>query len=265
MKHGRIFTIIAAAVLALALPAAAVADETQHYQGGTNWEVTFTSGGSMVDNYSQQEWADNVGTLQPGDDITFKVTLNHENATACDWYMANEVIKSLEESVASGSAYSYYLTYTSPEGGTPRVLYDSSRVGGDNPAEGLGDATSGLQDFFYLDNLSNGESAHVDLTVGLDGETEGNAYFDTLAQLKMKFAVEMDTNTTPPSSSTRSSSSSSTTSSTPAAASSNRTAVQTGDDTDLFPFFVTMAVSGALLMALGVYGVMARRREREDR
>ena len=230
-------------MLLLALPTAALAN---HLEGSTDWQVTFNSQGKMVDNFSQKEWADDIGKLQPGDDVTFTVNLKHEHSTACDWYMSNKVLKSLEEGVASGSAYSYYLTYTGPAGST-RVLYDSNRVGGDDTEEGLGDATSGLKDYFYLDNLKKGQTGEVQLVVGLDGETEGNAYFDTLAQVQMQFAVEMGS----------SSSSTKTTS-------KSRTTVRTGDDTNLFPFFVAMAVSGALLLALAVYSLVTRRREEKE-
>ena len=243
MKRTRILVLALAAVLLLALPTAALAN---HLEGSTDWQVTFNSQGKMVDNFSQKEWADDIGKLQPGDDITFTVNLKHEHSTACDWYMSNKVLKSLEEGYASGSAYSYYLTYTGPSGST-RVLYDSNRVGGDDTEEGLGDATSGLKDYFYLDNLKKGQTGEVQLVVGLDGETEGNAYFDTLAQVQMQFAVEMGS----------SSSSTKTTS-------KSRTTVRTGDDTNLFPFFVAMAVSGALLLALAVYSLVTRRREEKE-
>jgi len=238
----RMWVLVLGAALALALPGVAMAE---HFTGQKNWTVTFNQSEKMVDNYSAQEWADDISQLQPGDDITFTVTLNHEHSTACDWYMANEVLKSLEEAYAAGSAYSYKLTYVNPAGKT-RTLYDSAAVGGDR-TNGLLDATSALEDFFYLDNLKKGQTAKVNLKVELDGETEGNAYFDTLAQLKMKFAVEL------PTKGNNNSSTSST----------HRSTVQTGDDTNLFPFYVAMAVSGALLLLLGLYGVRQRKQERE--
>lgn len=241
--------IIAAVVFAaLAFPGAAYANSLK---GSSDWSVTFNSSEKMVDNFSAKQWADDIGSLQPGDDITFTVNLHHDHNTACDWYMANDVIKSLEENYAAGSAYGYKLTYTNPSG-TTRTLYDSTKVGGDD-TKGLLEATSALEDFFYLDNLKKGQSAKVNLLVTLDGETEGNAYFDTLAQLKMKFAVELP--------STRGTSSSSSTTTTRG---SDRSAVQTGDDTDLFPFYMAMVVSGAALLALGIFSMRSRKREREQ-
>lgn len=231
--------------LALAFPATAMAE---HLKGSNNWSVTFGTDAKMTDTFSSSEWTDDIRGLEPGDDITFTVTLNHKHPTACDWYMSNEVLKSLEAGAAEGSAYSYKLTYTGPTSSTSRTLYDSSTVGGDDTS-GLMDATSAMDDFLYLDNLKQGQTGKVELVVGLDGETEGNAYFDTLAQLKMKFAVELNE----PSKTTT------TTTST-----TSRTPVQTGDNTDLFPFYVAMVVSGALLAVLGGASLRARRREQQQ-
>lgn len=235
--------VAAVAAMAAAFPAMAFAD---HLSGSTGWTVTFNSDAKMVDNYSSQQWADDVGSLQPGDDITFTVNLSHEHATTCDWYMANEVLKSLEEGSAKGSAYTYLLTYTDPSGKT-RTLYDSQAVGGDAKAggrEGLTEATGALEDFFYLDSLKKGQKAQVKVVVGLDGETEGNAYFDTLAQLKMKFAVELPEKSKTPDKPKTS------------------TTVKTGDDTNLLPFYAIMLVSGVLLAILG--GRMLRRSKRYE-
>jgi len=234
----RIHILAFALVLALALPATALANHLY----GDDWDVTFTTDAKMVDTYSQQQWADDIRNLQPGDDITFTINLNHKHSTTCDWYMANEVLKTLEEGSQAGSAYGYYLVYTNPSG-EDRVLYDSEHVGGDD-TEGLLDATSGLEDYFYLDSLKKGQTAQVKLVVSLDGETEGNAYFDTIAQVKMKFAVELPT--TPD-------------------RNKPRTVVQTGDEMNLFPFYVAMAVSGALLLLLAIGSVRRRKQEEGSR
>ena len=231
---------------ACAMPATAHAE---HLKGAEGWTVTFNSDGKMEDNFSQKKWADDLKGMQPGDDITFTVTLKHEHKTTADWYMANEVLKSLEEGAndknAEGSAYEYLLTYTDPDGKT-KTLYDSETVGGDN-SKGLNEATNALEEFFFLDSLAKGETAHVDLKVTMDGETEQNAYFDTLAQVKMKFAVELPD--TEPERKT---------------VSSHRTIVKTGDDTDLLPYFAIMIGSGVLLLAIAIATVVRRRRDREE-
>ena len=240
MKRFRI-TILAAFVVALlALPATAFADS---YTGDSSWTVTFTTDEQLVDTYSAKYWADDVSKLEPGDDLTITVTLIQEHPSTADWYMANEAIKSLEEAAtwaASGSAYEYVLNYSGPGG--DRTLYDSAKVGGDS-STGLHEATDALkqgqdQDMFYLDTLAQGQTAKVTLKVALDGETEGNAYFDTIAQLKMKFGVEIPQSKT----------------------TTTRKVVKTGDDTNLFPFFVAMAVSGVALLGLGIASIRARKR-----
>ena len=107
--------------------------------------------------------------------------------------MTNEVLQTLEDSqsVAEGGAYTYILTYVGADG--EEVLYSSEAVGGEGDSEageGLHQATDALEDYFYLDQLAEGESGYVQLVVKLDGETQGNAYQDTLAKLIMNFAVE---------------------------------------------------------------------------
>ena len=247
------FLVVCVAVVAmLALPATAFAD---HFQGG-EYLVTYNANDQWEDNYSDKEFIDQLRLLQPGDDVTLRVNMKHENATACDWYMENLVWKTLEEAqnsglagqYASGSVYSYLLTYTNPSGVTT-TLFDSDNVGGDrdktDPRSGLFGATDYLDDWFFLDTLSKGQTAHVDLVVSMDGETEGNAYFDTIAQLELRFAVEKNTtSTTPPTG-------------------SNRNIVVTGDDTNLMPFYVVMVVSGVLLLILGFVSLRARKREKE--
>lgn len=236
----RIIGALLAAVLAFsALPTAALAESLN---GKSNWQVTYTADGKMSDNYSSSEYVDDVSGLQPGDDITFTVNLSHENASAADWYLANDVVKTLEEGAAEGSAYEYLLSYSGPS--TSRDLYDSRVVGGDNQ-QGLMEADSALQDYIYLDRLSKGQTAKITLKVTLDGETEGNAYFNTLARLKLKFAVEPEPEPTKR---------------------VERRVVQTGDerDTRLFPFYVAMVVSGVALAGFAAYSVHLRREDRKE-
>lgn len=186
----RIYAIILGLVLALASPAMAFAD---HIDGKTGWYVEYNSAGELTDNYTQLAWADNMSQLQPGDDITLTVEIRQNNDSSAEWYLTNEVLKSLEDGEAKGSAYGYKLEYIGPS--DSRTLYESKSVGGTGSAEGLAEATNAMNDYFYLGTLNKGETAKVVLNVALDGETEGNAYFDTLAQLSLKFAVEPNVTT----------------------------------------------------------------------
>ena len=192
MKLKKGLGLLLAAVLACgaALPAGA-----EQYTGADNWNVSFTGKG-MESNFKSSVFDDAMTALQPGDSVSLTVHLQNATTDAItDWYMTNEVLRSLEESqqVARNGGYSYELTYTGP-GGEKAVLYSSDAIGGDkNQQAGLGlhEATDSLEDFFYLDQLLAGQSATVTLDVSLDGETQGNAYQDTLAQLQMNFATEL--------------------------------------------------------------------------
>lgn len=182
--------LTAALACAMALPAAA-----EQYTGADNWTVTF-NGKGMESNFKSSVFDDAMTALQPGDSVTLTVHLKNTTADGItDWYMTNAVQRSLEESqrVARNGGYTYELTYTGP-GGETSVLYSSEAIGGEKDQQaglGLHEATDSLEDFFYLDQLLGGQSATVTLQVSLDGETQGNAYQDTLAQLQMNFAAEL--------------------------------------------------------------------------
>lgn len=246
--------IISLFLTAIVIFAAALPVHAETLEGDPNWKVTFTSDAKMVNNFKTSSFADELSKMQPGDDAVFTIRVSNENGNGTDWYMANEVVESMEDnSVANGGAYTYRLTYTAPDG-RETVIYDSERVGGiegseeetgeenggsteggdepqnplnpdepgsdkkegalqqkDNPAgddeetdgsgisgndvsgddlRGLHEATSSLKVYFLLGTLERGQSGQVTLNVGLDGETQGNSYQDTLANLTMNFAVE---------------------------------------------------------------------------
>lgn len=155
-----------------------------------NWAVTF-DGEGMESNFNSQEMADEIYGILPGDSIELKVNVQNSSKEDTDWYMSSEVIKSLEEgSTAQGGAYGYYLRYVD-HSGEETVLFDSDAIGGDAGEEALQEATGSLEDHFYLDRLGSEEGGEVYLTVALDGETQGNDYQNTLAQLQMNFATEI--------------------------------------------------------------------------
>lgn len=251
----RLLIVILAAMVAIAVPTVALADSFE----GKTWNVTYTSSGNMDDDYSFAEYSDQISQLQPGDDITLKVVLHHDNDKTGDWYLRNDVIKSLEDaSNAAGSAYTYKLDYAGPA--TSRNLFDSTTIGGDS-GDGLHDADDALSDtdYIYLDKLTKGQTATVTLYVALDGETESNAYFDTLAQVKLGFAVEPEADTEKGESNNDTSSNSSST-----GGGTSRNAVKTGDETRLFPFYVAMLVSGILFAGLAVVSYRERKKEEEE-
>ena len=208
---------------------------------GKVWHVSFTADAKMNSDFKSSAIDEAIGAMEPGDSATFTVELTNKHAKTTDWYMSNKVLKTLESTgygKTSGGAYSYKLTYVSPTG-AENVLFDSDKVGGgvkDAGREGLREATSNLEDYFYLDTLTTGQKASVNLTVALEGETQGNNYQNTRANIQLNFAVELrDTKKT----------------------------VKTGDDTNLLPWYGAMAGSGVLFLILAIDSVRKRRAERE--
>lgn len=190
-----------AALLALVmlLGTLSVTAQADTQYGGDGWNVTF-SGNQMISNFKSSDMDDAIYAMEPGDTVVFKVALDSVYSGSTSWYMENRVLKSLEDSrdVASGGAYSYILTYTDHENNT-RMLYSSDEVGGEGVTaagdEGLHQATSSLKEFFFLDDIEKNEPGFITLQVHLEGETQGNDYQNTLAELQMRFAVELNSET----------------------------------------------------------------------
>lgn len=230
------------------------------FYGNSDWKVTFTGEKKMESNFRTADLNDAVGGLQPGDNIIFTMNLSNANDTATDWYMTNKVLYSLEDRSAnrgtSGGAYTYVLTYTDKNGAV-NTLFSSDTVGGESVSaagEGLHAATDALEDFFYLDTLTKGQSGKITLEIALDGETQGNDYQDTLADLQMNFAVELNENPTV------------TPNDNPRTRSDERTdIVRTGDELRLLPYFLAMGGSGILLLLLGIYSLRQSRKEKAVR
>lgn len=243
------------------------------FQGGSGWQVKFTDENKMESNFKTSDMDDSVSVLQPGDSVVFTINLKNENSTATDWWMTNEVLKSLEDGSpngASGGAYEYVLTYKDKTG-EEVTLFDSDRVGGEDGysgLEGLHAATIALDEYFYLDTLDFGQSGIVTLQVSLDGETQGNTYQDTLANLQMNFAVELnpDENT-----STgwrlvngEDESGSASDSASNSESIQLRNAVRTDDQTNLTPYFIAMAVSGTFILILAIYSMKRSRQDKKE-
>ncbi len=235
----KVFAFIVVLSLILALPLAVSAD---HLYGGSGWTVEFTKDEKLVSNFSSNSLADEARGLQPGDDITFTITLKNSSGKTADWYVLNEIVNSLEDTQkkAAGGAYSYLLTYA-PSAGTPVTIFDSNKVGGElkeNEPEGLHGVDTALKNYIALETMRTGKSGVVTLKVSLDGETQGNSYQDSIADLRLRFAVEV----TP-----------------------TGKIIKTGDESiKLSPFYIGMAVTGVLFMALAVDGFLQRKKQRGE-
>ena len=193
----RILCLAMIAVMVLGIPMTANAEVIN---GAQDWAVVYKEK-EISSNFNGKDAVEDVlKNIQPGDTIQLQVKLENKNTKKSDWYMANEVLQSLEDgSIASNGAYTYILTYTDPDGNV-ETIYSNERVGGDydkinarstdESDEGLNQATNMLEEHFYLGRLNSGESGLVKLLVMLDGETQGNDYQKTIAKLQMDFAVE---------------------------------------------------------------------------
>lgn len=221
--------------------------------GKSDWSVRFTNDKKMVSTFKTSDLNDAIYGIQPGDNVIITLELKNENNTATDWYMTNEVLYSLEDrsanSATGGGAYTYKLAYTAPDG-TVTSLFDSDTVGGEGASgagEGLHQATDALSDYFFLDTLKKGQSGKITLEVALDGDTQGNDYQNTLADLQMNFAVELNTagtdtpNTNP---------------------GTRGNIVRTGDEMTLMPFIIVACVTGTLLLLFAFYAQREREKER---
>ena len=278
----RAFALAFAGLIALsAMPAPAKADTLK---GGEDWSVTFTTDKKMESTFKTADLDDVIDLLQPGDEALMSLDLSNKNGASTDWYMTNKVLYSLEDrsrnKETAGGAYTYRLTYTNPKKEVT-VLFDSDMVGGETVSkagEGLHEATDGMEEYFFLDELSTGQTGTIDLKVALDGETQGNDYQDTLADLEMQFAVEMKPvasvtpapspsgtpapTTTPSPNTPNNPPGTNTHIYTPGSPNVYTTTVRTGDDTNMIPYFIMGGISGLVLLILAVATISMRKRSR---
>jgi hypothetical protein len=247
----KLLSVILSVGLALCFPITAMADTVN---GSDNWNVKFTPDEKMESTFKSSEMSESISGMQPGDTAVFKVKLGNDNDTTTDWYMTNKVLYSLEDRSknkgTSGGVYSYLLTYTDSKGAVS-TIFDSESVGGEGTSLGgigLHQATNSLEDFFYLDTLEKGKGGVITLTIELDGETQGNDYQDTLADLQMNFAVMMRTageredhggNEIQP------------------------RIVKTGDESNRNIFYIISAAAGLGLIALAIVGMSDRRKQQK--
>lgn len=241
-------------VTALLLMAGSVLTvQAEEHKGDDGWAVEF-NGEKMESNFSTGSLSDVILAMQPGDRAAISLSLKNSADYTTDWYMTNEVLSSLEDSqsVANGGAYSYILTYTD-HAGEATTLYSSEAVGGEKASSagvGLHEATDSLKDYLYLERLNSGESGRISLEVALDGETQGNVYQDTLADLQMNFAVE------------RVNVSAETTPSTGESATPGGSAVRTGDTSHLGLWSAAALISGFVILILAIMRLKSNQRER---
>lgn len=169
----------------------------------------------------------------------------------------------------------YRLAYTNKDG-EKETLFDSDTVGGESTndvisrmGEGLRGATNALKDYFYLDTLAHGDGGMITLEVALDGETQGNDYQDTLADLQMNFAVELQAGE--PTSNRRTTDDPDDPDNPgtaeepgPSGSVSRTGVVRTGDDSRILLYTAVSGISGLVLLLWCIYSFREQRRRREE-
>ena len=247
-KMRKAAVLLMAMVMALAMTGASVFADSTKIEG----EATF-NGNDIVSTLDEGTVVKAFNDLQPGDDITVSIAYRNDYGKSTDWYMANEVVKTLEKTdqarkiagteKAENGGYTYSLVHTD-KSGAETVLFSNDKVGGDaKPAnmEGLEQATNALDDWFFLQTLGKGESGKVTLSVKFDGETEVNDYMDTEGEVLVRFAVEL------------------TKVGKPGKDGPSHQQTATGDSFPIWPFLLMMLAGIALLVLL-----LVRRRRNEE-
>ena len=301
MKKKFLSLLLLAGLILSTTAADAAADPVLPINAGkSDWHVSFEDPSRSVldSDFGRQDIDEVVSKMQPGDSAEFRITLTNKNTNTTDWYMKNTVLYSLEERSANttlsgpdgeyGGAYTYKLVYTDQDG-VEMVLFNSDTVGGEittileGDRHGLKEASEGLEEWLWLDTLDYGQNGYVTLRVVLDGETQGNDYQDTIADLAMEFAVELiepeTQKPTEPETPDESSPAETTEpQTTPKPTSPKPTTPQpttktptqpskppkTGDDTRLVLYSTIAGASGTLALLLGIFAFLYRRRSRED-
>ena len=129
--------------LLLGLPAFANAESTT-----VNGHCYF-NGNDIISDFDSNVVADKVRGLEPGDDVKFKVEFKNKYKTTTNWYMRNEVLKTLEESFdrTENGGYTYKLVHSRPDG-TRQVLFDNSEVGGEAKVADMEGAEAGPESLY---------------------------------------------------------------------------------------------------------------------
>ena len=229
--------ICRAAALSLMFFSLSTAVNAEHYDGDEGFYVTYTTKEKLESNFSNGQMDDIISGMEPGDDVTFTIEVRNEFKEPVDYYVKNTIIKSFEDGDedAANGLYGYELTYYDADGNA-NVIYSSATVGGEEGFDGrygLYEATDAMEEYFHLDKLASGKTGKLVLNVSLDGETLGNAYQDTMAQLSIQFAAEKD-------------------------------GVPTGDPTRTMPYWIAAGVSGLVILGIVLFRIRSEKKEENE-
>lgn len=185
--------------------------------GGT---VQF-DGKAIKSSFSTATLSGPEGAMKPGDDAKIVIELQNTGKETVDWWLKNTVLENFLATEAGG-AYDYSIKY---EG---KALYDGEYVGGTSTyaesKKGLKSINSTLKDYLYVGSMGAGKSGTLEVTIKLEGDTQVNAYKNSLAKIRLDFAVEL----------------------------ASDKVVKTGDETNIIPYLTAAAISGVVLLVLAI-------------
>lgn len=213
-------------------------------ESNTKSEVVFTADGKLRSTFRNSVVDDTISEyLEPGDTAVFTIELRNENADSVDFWMDQRTVDSLEvwgnDAYMTGGGYRYELTYEGPGGS--RTLYSSVNIDGSdfqaNTASSMTTKRIDETSYIFLDTYASGKSGKIVLQISLDGESQGNDYQSTKADVSMDFAVELTGNP-------------------------EGSVIKTGDTMNALPFFVAMTAAGLILLLIALYVVQKRRKQR---
>jgi hypothetical protein len=189
MKRMRKITTLLLALMTVLMMSQAAFAETVN--GGT-----FSFDGSEISNSDADFSIDEaISNMEPGDSVTFNFEYTNDSDEETEWYLENQIVKTLEEMGGENGGYTYKLINHGAAEGTV-TIFDSEAVAGaddqnpDTADKGLKSATNATEDWLYIDTLKAGQSGSTELTVALDGESQANSYQATDGQLRIAYAVE---------------------------------------------------------------------------
>ena len=126
-----------------------------------DYNVKFTSKEEMVSSFKTEDMYNQFAGMQPGDYTDIAISLKNEHEKTTDWYMTNEVLKTLEdtreEAALSGGAYTYKLTYKNSRGSLTDTVFTF------NDTHAADVYNGGTNRVFYV--VFRGLSAFSDITV----------------------------------------------------------------------------------------------------
>lgn len=164
--------------------------------------VEFTNDNKLVYR-GTTEMGDAFIGMAPGEEKSQSLTIKNNNSHTTTFFMNTDTLDYFErEKKASGGLYDVKLTLQPPDG-TEVILYDSS-LGGTTEAGGnyvsneqginaIND--SAISNTTLLTSLKKGQSAKLELTIGLDGESIRNEYAEAFGQMGFDFEAMYDTPT----------------------------------------------------------------------